>query len=297
MIFATWISKNLDKKKDFEELVTEIEHSNIITLLNAGLSVVIDATMAQPFFLKKYFNLFYNKPWDLKFELIEIGNDLSLEEVQERNSKRGRVVPSAVVESIRNTIFQKRDQFIAEFKSQVEKYNLSRIKPIINKELQDCIIFDIDGTLTHIGGRQPFDFSKVSQDKPNEAVISLIDKFNKQGAKIIFLSGRSDICADDTVSWIKKHCGDIPEPKFVEYDDKELKDIITDANSCPVLLRKNKDFRKGFVVKREIFEFAILPYFNPILALDDTDKIIDLWEYLGVPVWKIVGDSWVAKKK
>lgn len=185
-----------------------------------------------------------------------------------------------------------REKFLNSFNEQVEKYNAHKNKPTINKKLPKCVICDLDGTLTYIGGREPFDFSKVSLDEPNKNVIDLIKQFHQQGIKVVFLSGRSEICAEDTVDWIRKYCSEYPEPKFVKYDSEDLKDIINDPDYSPVLLRRSKDMRKGHIAKREIFEKAILPYLNPILALDDTKQIVDLWKYLDIPVWQIVGDTW-----
>lgn len=79
--------------KEFEDLVTAIEHSTITNILSSGASLVIDATLASTKYLKSYFNLFYNKDLDLTFELKEFGLDLTLEEILDRNSRRSRVVP------------------------------------------------------------------------------------------------------------------------------------------------------------------------------------------------------------
>lgn len=69
---------------------------------------------------------------------------------------------------------------------------------------KDIVIFDIDGTLANKGDRDPYDMTRVSEDQVYEDIARLVTIMS-QHHKVIFVSGRDDSCARDTVMWIEKN--------------------------------------------------------------------------------------------
>jgi trehalose-6-phosphatase len=81
-----------------------------------------------------------------------------------------------------------------------------QFKPVVqNPSLPRAIICDIDGTLAHMNGRSPYDYSKVGEDTLDETILWLISLIRNSGCMIIFVSGRDSECYSTTKDWIKSY--------------------------------------------------------------------------------------------
>lgn len=122
----------------------------------------------------------------------------------------------------------------------------------------EVFVFDIDGTLAnHNGVRGPYEEHKVLLDKPITPVIKVL-KSLFQHYKIIFLSGRTDACKTDTLTWLRN------ELESTGVDGIGYKDFEID-----IFMRKQGDKRKDSVVKKEIYDNEILPNYSVIGVFDD----------------------------
>jgi predicted kinase len=130
---------------------------------------------------------------------------------------------------------------------------------------KDAVIIDIDGTVaSHEGVRTPFEWHKVSLDKPRPHVISFAKAAKEEGFDIIFMSGRDACCMEGTRAWLDKYTG------------------ITDSW---LFMRSVGDMRKDTVVKKELFMKYVDNNFNIHYAVDDRKCILRLWEFeLGLTV-------------
>lgn len=124
-----------------------------------------------------------------------------------------------------------------------------------------AIIVDMDGTLALKGDRSPFDYSKVDQDDLNEP-IALIVKAYKENVKglVIILSGRESSCLEMTEGWLKKY--NIPVDKMY--------------------MRKIGDHRKDSIIKKELYDANIKPYYKIDFVLDDRNQVVDFWRSQGL---------------
>ena len=95
--------------------------------------------------------------------------------------------------------------------------------------LPKAIICDLDGTLSLINNRSPFEGSKCEQDLPNIPIVNLVKNHQKLGFKILLLSGRSGEFQPETERWLEKY--------DIEYD--------------ALWMRKEKDSRKDSIIKEE----------------------------------------------
>ncbi|MDD5151457.1 MAG: hypothetical protein PHC28_13445 [Flavobacterium sp.] len=129
---------------------------------------------------------------------------------------------------------------------------------------KDAIIVDIDGTIAHgHNHRTPYEFHKVHLDDPDPHLILITETFNQVGNDVLFVTGRSDICEDLTRKWL---------------DDK------VDIGEYKLFMRGQYDRRCDTIVKREIYENHIQPYYNVQLVLDDRPKVIRMYLELGLKV-------------
>lgn len=142
-----------------------------------------------------------------------------------------------------------------------------------------AVIFDRDGTLASIHNG-PTDRSKQSWTAYNAALpfdavvpeIAALLRAVKPGVVRIMVSGRME--------------GDWPgdrRRRFTMLDWIEKYDLPIDL----LKMRPGGDQRRDSVVKEEILLNEILPYYNPILAIDDRKEVADVWEAYGLHVIRV----------
>lgn len=132
--------------------------------------------------------------------------------------------------------------------------------PEYSTKKQDCYIFDIDGTLAKMNGRSPYDYTKVNTDIPNHNIVNIAKVLADSGVTIIVVSGRENSCRFETEQWLYKN------------------DIVYDK----ILMRKADDTRNDAIIKKEIYESEIKPYYNVLAVFDDRNRVVDMWRSLGL---------------
>lgn len=137
-----------------------------------------------------------------------------------------------------------------------------------------AVIFDRDGTLAacHNG---PTDRSNESWGAYNAALrfdalvpeTSALLRAIRPGVVRIMVSGRAE--------------GDWPgdrRRRFAMDDWLHKYQLPIDL----LIMREGGDKRKDSVVKEEILINQILPYYNPIVAVDDRPSVCEVWEKYGI---------------
>lgn len=174
------------------------------------------------------------------------------------------------VERDQNRQFPVGYQVIAQQFIQWNKFVKKQYEP--DTTLPKAIIVDIDGTLTHLNTkRSPFDWKSVGTDRPNQIVVDLVRRYCTDH-KVIILTGREALAKSQTETWLTIH--DIPF------------DIL--------LMRNISDNRRGDTVKEEIFWKCIAEQFNVVFAIEDTPKVVRMWQAINVPVFAL-GNQYVEK--
>lgn len=168
--------------------------------------------------------------------------DTTLEECIKRDNKRSNGVGEAV-------IYKMYDQYL---KPQPAAYEH-------NKKLRTAILCDIDGTLAHMIDRSPYDWGRIDTDEVDPTIKNLLDVL-KDKYFIILVSGRDEVCRERTEKWLREN--DVPYGML--------------------LMRPEGDIRKDSIIKREIFETHIRPYYNVEFVLDDRNQVVEMWRSLGL---------------
>jgi 3-deoxy-D-manno-octulosonate 8-phosphate phosphatase KdsC-like HAD superfamily phosphatase len=129
-----------------------------------------------------------------------------------------------------------------------------------------AIICDIDGTLSDMGERKPYDFENVDKDNVKHATAEAVRVFHTAGYRIILFSGREDSSKTKTAAWLKTNA--------IPYHD--------------LYMRKAKDFRKDAVIKKELYEKHVKDKYKVLLVLDDRDQVVKMWrEELGLTCFQV----------
>lgn len=134
-----------------------------------------------------------------------------------------------------------------------------------NGSLREAIICDLDGTLSHLNGRNPYDATNCDEDGLNHIVRDILVRFGKTGTKIVLVSGREESYREPTLRFLKKH--NIPF------------DVL--------IMRNTGDARKDSVVKEEIYKRNIKELYNVLFVLDDRDQVVSMWREQGLQCFQV----------
>ena len=129
-----------------------------------------------------------------------------------------------------------------------------------------AIICDLDGTLAIKGDRHFSDYNKVGEDNICPSVKEVLDKFTSTH-HVLLVSGREnkDYCRSLTEFWLKVY--------EVPYHD--------------LFMRSFGDFRSDDIVKKEIYDTYIKPFYNVSFVLDDRSKVVKMWRSQGLVCFQV----------
>tara|TARA_B100000989_G_scaffold3891_1_gene2721 strand:- start:5118 stop:5549 length:432 start_codon:yes stop_codon:yes gene_type:complete len=135
------------------------------------------------------------------------------------------------------------------------------------------VICDIDGTIANNDHRQHFlkkkkdwdgFFSKLHKDEPIFEIIDKVKALEKEGRRIIFLTGRPEKYRQQTEDWLKK---------YFTFD-------------LEILMRKDNDRRNKIEIKKELFETHLSSLEIKVIFENDPELIF-LWKKLGFIVFEV----------
>jgi acid phosphatase class B len=139
---------------------------------------------------------------------------------------------------------------------------------------QKAIIVDIDGTLSDNTARLHFfenhsqvkDWTEINEmsinDPPHVWCQNLVHLYNSAGYKIIFITGRADNAKRVTTKWLDQYIN-----KDVDYT---------------LHMRGSHDHRDDYIVKQDIYNEMVKPYYEVDFAVDDRQSVVDMWRSIGV---------------
>jgi hypothetical protein len=128
---------------------------------------------------------------------------------------------------------------------------------------QKAIICDIDGTLALLGERDPYDPTS-GEDMLNDPIAHILQVYDNQTVlpvKLILLTGREDRYKKYTEQWLHKH-------GITHYTE--------------LYMRKTGDFRKDYIIKKELYERHIKEIYDVLFVLDDRDQVVKMWRDEGL---------------
>ena len=246
--------------KPEEKLIRKTRDFIIEQSLENGKSVVIDDTNI----LDRGGNVTQIKEIASKFKNVKVTVndsfcDVDAEECIRRDAIRENPVGEDVIRKMDEELKRekKMNEGVIDIRNQV-KYN---------PNLKDCIICDLDGTLSLMDGRSPYDFKACIDDQLNEPVAKMIEDQHKLGTTVFLFSGRSDIAREETINWLSKY----------------------KINYHCLKMRKGGDFRKDDIIKEEFYNELVKDKFNVKFVLDDRNIVVDKWRELGLltlQVWE-----------
>ena len=236
--------------KDNEKFILSVRDSVIVDALFQHKDVIVDDTNLAPKHEKDLRHI--ASELDAEFEVKWF--DTPLAECIRRDMLRPNPVGKKV---------------IRHFYEQIKDLYEPKIEH--NPNLPDCIIVDIDGTLAHMNGRSPYDYTKVNTDVVDPVVADIVRRYRtvdimeENPLYVIIVSGREDSCKEVTKQWL--------EDNYIPYDELHM--------------RKADDDRDDRIVKKEIFDAWIKDRYNVKFVLDDRNRVVEMWRSLGLKVLQV----------
>lgn len=244
-----------------EKQVTLVQRAAITELLTAGVDVIVDDTNLQDRTLRSLVKIGQQAGAEIQ---IEDFTHVPLATCLERNVRRGDKppVPDEVIRRMHQRYIKGRGvRFVEDYLETVPE-----VLPVEHVPgLPGAILVDIDGTVALMNGRSPFDWSRVIEDDPNWPVIQTVRAMREYGYKVIFMSGRDEVCRPQTEEWLK----------WVNVPIEALH------------MRRHRDNRKDSVVKLELFDQHVRDRYNVVAVFDDRQQVVDMWRSLGLTVMQV----------
>ena len=237
----------------YEERISKMIEASVLTLLKSDTNVIIDATNTSLRTIQDMIHT-YTEYADISFKVFDLPVDELVKRCDKRYEETGKFISKSVVE--RN---------VANLKHTLEKFDFAPIPRKVqvatssyatqDKNLPKAVICDLDGTLSLLNGRDPYNAATCDNDLLNEPVAAALKMAKQQGYQVILLSGREDKFREPTVRFLDKH--------QIGYD--------------LLLMRTSNDFRKDNIIKRELFEGEIQGKYFVEFLLDDRNQVVDMW--------------------
>jgi len=230
--------------KENERFALQVRDLLILAALRSGKHVIVDDTNLNPQHEPHIRNLVqeYRRETGDEVSVRVKFFEVSLEEAIARDLKRPRPVGERVIRQI------------------YEKYLAPPVVPLQQDEtLPKAILVDIDGTIAQMGRRSPFDWERVHLDTPKAHVVRLVQGLHRAGYRVIFMSGRDEVCRESTKTWIAEH-----------FAWQEPGDYL-------LFMRGHGDQRKDSIIKRELFDGHVRDKFYVEAVIDDRNQVVDMW--------------------
>lgn len=248
-----------------EQAVTIAQTEAVRELLAGGYDVVVDDTNLRIRYLRRFRELSLDV--GASFGIYDM-TDVPVEVCIERDRARGWKVGEKVIRDMAAKLKSMDDpaEVFAETTLSSRKY-LGAL-PGMNYALPRAWIVDIDGTVALMNGRSPYDYSRVSDDAPNDAVIELLQNLSWQGDTLLFVSGRDAECRMATEDWLWRH---------VALAEQEVR----------LFMRPMGDKRDDAIVKEEIFWRDIAPNWSVRGVFDDRNRVVRMWRRIGLQCYQV----------
>jgi predicted kinase len=247
---------------DRENTITNVQRSMVEAALSAGKSVIISDTNLRAKYAREWMAL--ADKHKVNFETIDF-DDVSVNECVERDLRRAdrpneHAVGEKVIRDMAKFLIKGKIPKLTPLESKSWE-----IEPYDNpKDLPGVVIVDIDGTVAKMAGRSPYEWHRVGEDSPVDAVISAVRSAAYQ-YDIIFMSGRDESCRYITETWLGKYVG-------VPFE---------------LHMRPEGDNRKDDLVKYELFNNNVRGQFHVRYVLDDRNQVVKMWRALGLPCFQV----------
>lgn len=154
--------------------------------------------------------------------------------------------------------------------------------------MKKAVIFDIDGVLAKISTSEDGtpkrgyrDYDKVDLDEPVKEMFRLLALFDfYEKHKILFVTGRKEMCRKETETFIYSFSGN-------DIFCKNFNEKFT-AKGSKLFMRPDNDHRPAVKLKKEIYETQIKGKYNVFMAFDDDPEVCKMYKGQGILTMQVM---------
>ena len=239
-----------DKIYSNEKLVTRFEDTMIYEALNMNKDIIVDSTNLKRAYIERF--AYWNVSTTYKMFPV------TLKEAEVRDMNRSRRVGAKII----HKQYDRFKDLFNHLQKQPIDFSVKSINN--NKNLEETIIFDIDGTIALKGDRSPYEWRLVGKDTVEERTADIMDIMKSSGVHVTICTGRDGISLYETQKWLERH--------DLHYDQ--------------ILIRPKGDTRPDWVVKEEMWREISKGYFIKGL-FDDRMQVVRRARALGLKVFNV----------
>lgn len=260
MLYGTYHDPDLIDEK----LVTEYQNTLIDASLQMGMNVYVSDMNLRASYVKRLVEKAwkFDQPWEI-VDMTNVSHSVCIERDAFRKKKVGEDVISALyTKFIKGQPYPLPVNLTGAIRQGVKYESYVHLA-----NAPKAIIVDIDGTVARMVNRGPFEEDKVIDDEPIDNVIKMVEHAAMNNVTIIFMSGRTDACEDDTRRWLMR------EMPWLEMDvwwELHMRRSVEDRG------RPDDD------VKYDLFRAHVADRFNVLYVIDDRDKVVKMWREIGL---------------
>ena len=268
--YGKWWSADMN-----EGWITKLEKQQIISAFENGFNVISDGTNLHKSNVQKLYDLAAQFQAEVVHTYFEVPPETCIEYDAHREKKVGAKVINRMAKRAgidKNGVIPRHTYYYHEIKPYVVTTDTYYSR---------AIVVDIDGTIALKSDRSPYDYSRVFEDDVSENVATIVkwlhyyqETGHPDAPEIIFLSGRSEDCREETERWL--------EDKFWNYDEINSK----------LFMRPSDDPNTAdFIVKDRLFDKYVADHFNVIGVFDDRRQVVQMWRTKGLTVLDVAGNK------
>lgn len=246
--------------KDGEDAVTLVEEAAVKALLKANRDVVVDAMHVNPRYLRKWAKLAARMGVD--FRVVDVRTSVDECVARDDSPDRwsdGKFVGESVIRKIAKRFPMERWPDIRMPDLSVDPYVPPPDAPY------NAVIVDIDGTLAHMTGRSPYDYSRVHDDTVDHVVRDIVNRYSEDH-HVLVVSGRDPSCREETLKWLQNN-----DVTFDQLLMRPEDAVDNHGNKLP-----------DWQVKLDLFNRHIRHEYNVKFVIDDRQQVVDTWRRLGL---------------
>lgn len=242
-----------------ETEVTRVQRQIIMDTLDSGQDIVIHDTNLNPKFLNQLCSWINLNGHDFEIENLFVTEDVCIE----RNVLRAD--HDRVPESVIRAQSQKYP-FVKWAEPENKPFHPKPyVRPHIDEEVPFAFGFDLDGTLAHMDGRDPYDTHLYDTDIVDIPLRALTLMVHCSGGTVIIFTGRSEDHREVVEEWLADN--DVPYDKLI--------------------MRKSGDMRNDAIVKSELFDEFVAPHYDFLGQFDDRDRVVKMLRRKGIKVFQV----------
>ena len=272
MNYGVWHGAPID-----ENFITKQEKQMMISAFENGQNVISANTNLNKTNVQRMVNIAAQFGAEVEYVYFDVAPKTCIAYDEHRDKKVGAKVINRMARKagINEKGFIPRHDY---YYHEIKPYN----PPV--RAAAEVLIVDIDGTIALKSDRSPYDYSRVYEDSVREDVMNVLNGwFNEHllngfgpAREIIFLSGRSAECREQTIKWLKDKVG---------YDIDEHVD-------AHLFMRPADDpSTADFIVKDRLFDECINSKYNVIGVFDDRRQVVQMWRTKGLTVFDVAGNK------